>query len=282
MSVATLASFQWIHGSPSCADCTDPLLQVYRFDEDTFMLRISKCFSFEGNFLYLLFGRKRAILFDTGGPADPESPVQILPLRETIDAVISQWLRERQRDGIELVVAHTHNHEDHVFWDHQFAERPQTTLVDPGLAPVKEYFGLPDWPEGQATFDLGARPLTIFPIPGHEAAHIAIYDQRTRILLTGDTLYPGQLTVRSWQDFRNSAARLAAFAREHEISLVLGNHIEMKKTPGEVYPIPATYQPDEHTLPLTSRHIEELHAACEALSDSPRFDIHDEFIIDPI
>jgi glyoxylase-like metal-dependent hydrolase (beta-lactamase superfamily II) len=282
MSAAALASFKWIHGAASCAESTDPLLQVYRYDEDTFILRISKCFSFEGNFLYLLFGRKRAILFDTGGPADPESSVQVLPLRQTIDNIISQWLEERGRKAIELVVAHTHGHEDHVFWDSQFEGRPKTTLVPSTLAAVKDFFGLPDWPEGQATFDLGERPLTNDPIPGHEASHIASYDERTKILLTGDTLYPGQLTVRSWPDFRSSAARLAAFAEEHEVSLVLGNHIEMRKTPGEVYPLPTTYQPEEHALPLTARHIAELHAASEALGESPRFDVHDEFLIDPL
>jgi hypothetical protein len=31
-------------------------------------LRVSKCFSYEGNFIYLLFGDNKAIMLDTGGP----------------------------------------------------------------------------------------------------------------------------------------------------------------------------------------------------------------------
>jgi len=99
-------------------------------------------------------------------------------------------------------------------------------------------------------------------------------------LLTGDTLYPGLLTVQDWNAYRRSAARLAAFAQQHEVALVVGNHIEMKKAPGELYPIGTTFQPDEHALPLKTAHIEELHAACEAMADSPHRDVHDDFIID--
>ena len=121
--------------------------------------------------------------------------------------------------------------------------------------------------------------MTIFPLPGHEAAHIAVYDARDRMLLTGDTLYPGLLTVRDWPAFRRSAARLARFAEQHPVSLVLGDHIEMKKAAGELYPIGTRFQPDEHALPLTAAHIREFHAACEAMASSPHDDVHADFII---
>lgn len=271
---------EWIHGARDCASCRDPLLQVHRFDPDTFILRISKCFSFEGNFLYLLFGQERAILFDTGGPADPECPVKVLPLRETIDAIAAQWLAERGRSEIDLVVAHTHGHEDHIFWDSQFAGRPRTTVVEPELEVVQRFFGLPDWPAGEAQFELGDRSLTLIPTPGHEKAHLAIYDRRCQVLLTGDLLYPGLLTVRSWPDFRASAARLAAFALTHEIALVLGNHIEMKKSPGDYYELPCRYQPQEHSLELGPAHLLELHAACEAMAASPHREVRAEFVIE--
>jgi hypothetical protein len=75
---------------------------------------------------------------------------------------------------------------------------------------------------------------------------------------------------------------LADFASQHEVSLVLGNHIEMKKTPRDLYPIGTTFQPDERALPLTAAHIKELHNACEAMANSPHRDIHDDFIIEPL
>ncbi len=275
-----LQSVAWIHGAANCATTTDPLIQVHQYDPQTFILRISKCFSFEGNFMYLLFGQKKAILFDTGGRAD--NHVAILPIRKTVDGIVAQWLQASGLDAIELVIAHTHGHEDHCFWDKKFDDRPRTTVVPHTLDAVKSFFGLPNWPDGQAIFDLGGRKLTVIPVPGHESDHIAVYDDRTKALLTGDMLYPGLLTVRDFAAYRRSACRLADFASRHEVSLVLGNHIEMKTTPRELYPYRTRFQPDEHALPLTAAHIKELHDACEAMANSPHYDIHDDFIIEPL
>ncbi len=274
----SLATLRWIHGAPDCAASTDPVFQVHRFDQNTFILRQSKCVNFEGPFLYLLFGSEKALLVDSG--AKPPAG-QTLPIVETIDSIVKQWLDERHRQSIELVVAHSHGHGDHVFGDSLFAARPHTTVVGRGAAEVAAFFGLAQWPEGQATYDLGHRALTILPLPGHEPAHIAIYDPDTHIILTGDTLYPGMLTVADWPAYRRSAARLAEFAKGRPIAYVLGAHVEMKKTPREMYPLPCTFQPEEHALPLAARHIQELHEACEAIGEQARRDVHDEFIIQP-
>jgi glyoxylase-like metal-dependent hydrolase (beta-lactamase superfamily II) len=256
------------------------VIQSHQLDEDTFILRVSKCFSYEGNFLYLMFGRERAILFDTGGQPDDAGSGKKLPVRETVDEIIAQWQQARGVGVIDLIVAHTHSHSDHAFWDGQFVGRPNTTVVKPTLASVTTFFGLTGWPEGQSELKLGGRVLTVLPLPGHENSHIAVHDGRTKAILTGDTLYSGLLTVSDWPSYRRSAARLAEFAGKNEISHVLGCHIEMKKTPRELYPIGSTYQPDEHALSLTVAHIREWHAACEAMGTSPhRDDIHDDFII---
>lgn len=61
---ASIETFPWIHGAENCARSTDPLLQVYQFDDETFIFRVSKCFSYEGNFLYLLLGSRRALLLE--------------------------------------------------------------------------------------------------------------------------------------------------------------------------------------------------------------------------
>ena len=181
---------------------------------------------------------------------------------------------------MELIVAHTHSHRDHCFWDRQFVGRPGTTIVGRDLADIQAFFGLSDWPEGRAVLDLGGRELIVMPLPGHEHTHIAVYDSRTGVLLTGDTLYPGLLTVQDSPVYVRSAARLAAFAAVHPVSAVLGNHVEMKRTPKAFYPIGTTFQPDEHPLPLGLHELEEWHAACEAMSDSPHRDVHSHFIID--
>ena len=69
-----LETVKWIHGAPDCALSTDPLIQVHAFDDDSFILRLSKCYSFEGNLIYLLFGDNRAAVFDTRWPAEPAGP----------------------------------------------------------------------------------------------------------------------------------------------------------------------------------------------------------------
>ncbi|MEY2539908.1 MAG: hypothetical protein QOG67_3648 [Verrucomicrobiota bacterium] len=277
MPAINLDQVKWIYGARDCSHSTDPLLQVIAFDEDTSVLRQSKCFNFEGNFMYLLFGTERAVLLDTGASPGPNAHDQVLPLRRAVDDLFAQ--RNALPENYELIVAHTHSHGDHVYWDSDFESRSRTSIVGHGVPDVMAFFGLPNWPEGEAFLDLGARRLTIFPIPGHEAAHIAVYDQRTEILLTGDSLYPGLLTIRNWAAFRRSAARLAAFSDQHPVSVVLGAHIEMKKIARELYPIGTTYQPEEHSLPLRTTHIKELNAACERMADRPHEDVHDEFVI---
>jgi len=274
----------WIHGSANCAHSTDPLIQVHQYDADTFVLRVSKCFSYEGNFIYLLFGDRKAVMFDTGGLPNPINAFndgKTLPVRQTVDAIIEQRRRGGGSD-VDLIVAHTHSHGDHAAWDSELSVRPRTTVVSTALAGVKSFFNLQNWPDGEAPLDLGNRRLTVFPIPGHEAAHIAVYDPRNKWLLTGDTLYAGLLTIADWNAYRASATRLAHFADQHEISAVLGAHIEMKNVPRQLYQIGTTFQPQEHALPLTAAHIQELHQACEAMASHPHRDVHDDFIIDPL
>lgn len=273
-----LASVRWIHGAPDCSRNTDPLLQVHMHSPATFILRENKCFNYEANFMYLLIGERRAVLFDTG--AGPERGGGVaLPLRKSVDRILTDWSDQRDRDEPELVVAHTHSHGDHVFWDSQFADRPRTHIVGGDLQDVIAYYGLPDWPEDRATLSLGGRDLTVFPLPGHHPSHIAIYDPLDKLLLTGDTLYPGLLTVQNWQAFRRSTGRLADFVSAHPVDLVLGNHVEMQKTPRMLYPIGSMYQPEEHGLPLGPEHVLALHRACEAMAGDPHYDVHDEFII---
>jgi hydroxyacylglutathione hydrolase len=103
----------------------------------------------------------------------------------------------------------------------------------------------------------------VIPIPGHNEASIALYDRLTGNLLTGDSLYPGRLSV-SEADlpaFAASAQRLADFVRDRAIAHVLGTHIEQTRTPYLDYPRGTTYKPDEHSLDLTRGHVLELNDA---------------------
>jgi hydroxyacylglutathione hydrolase len=269
---------RWIHGAPDCARSADPPLQVHRYDGSTVIMRQSKCSHFEAPFLYLLVGRERALLVDTGA-APSAGPA--LPLRAMVDGILAAVAAEAGRAPPELIVAHSHGHDDHAANDGQFEGRPHTTIVAPPLDAVRSFFGLSRWPEGSAVLDLGERPVRVLPTPGHEPSHVMLYDERTGLLLSGDMLYPGLLTVRDWPAYRASAARLAAFADAHAVRYVLGGHVEMQRTPGALYPLGTTFQPEEHVLQLDASQVGELHAACERLGDRPSGRVvHDHFAIE--
>jgi len=266
---------QWIHGSPDCRRDADPAFQIHRLDDATYAIRQNKCWSFEAPFLYLLFGDRKSLLLDSG--AEPDDG-RSLPIREAVESILA----EREVEDIHLLVAHTHGHGDHVFGDPLLAARPGTEVVGADLASVRAAFGIDGWPDGTGAIDLGNRRLTVFPIPGHEPTHIAFYDEATGVMFSGDLLYPGLLTVRDWPAYRASAARLAAFARVHEVSYVLGCHIEMRREAGQLYPLGTTYQPDEHVLQMGPEHIFELHEVCEALGDAPRVLVRADFVVQPV
>jgi hydroxyacylglutathione hydrolase len=49
--MTSLDTAKWIHGAPDCSQSTDPPIQVHHVDGDSIVLRLSKCYSFEGNFI---------------------------------------------------------------------------------------------------------------------------------------------------------------------------------------------------------------------------------------
>ena len=267
----------WIHGSPDCSKDTNPPIQVHRYNTDTYILRENKCTHFEAPFIYLLFGQNKVYMQDTGATADPTT----FPIRDQVQQIIRQWLTEQNKSSIELVIAHSHSHGDHVMGDVQFRGQPNTTMIGYRPEDVQRFFNITNWPTQQVTYDLGQRVLDIIPIPGHEQAHIAVYDRQTHILLTGDTLYPGFLFISNWNAYRASLSRLVDFARSHSISHILGAHIEMSKDAGQAYERGTKYQPNEHQLPLGLSDLIELNTAVEAMGATPNRQIHKHFIIDP-
>ena len=262
----------WIDGTAA----SEPQTQVQRYDADTYVIRQSVKTNFEAPFLYLLFGKDRALLLDSGAGG--------MKMRPAVDAVIDRWLAVHHRKSIPLVVAHTHGHGDHRAGDAEFRERPDTTVV--GLKPeeVAAFFGIKDWPNQIVDYDLGGHVLQVIPTPGHQPAHIMIYDRRTRLLLTGDTLYPGRLYVPTnmFGDFKASIDRVVAFTRTHPVKWLLGAHVEMTRTPGQDYPNPAFKRPDEHALELPYADLLELRAAVVKMGDAPVRDVHPDFILTPI
>ena len=252
---------KWIDGT-ACS--TDPDLQAFQVTPDTFILRQSLCTTFEGPFMYLFVGSAKALLIDTGtGGVDLRGKVTGLLAGKTVS----------------LVVAHSHSHGDHVNGDNAFKNQPSTTVVGTSVTAVHQFFGITG--DAAASYDLGGRVIDVLPIPGHQAAHVAYYDHETKLLLTGDTLYPGRLYIDDWDAYRASVPRLVAFVDAgHPVSYVLGGHIELPKT-GADYAFGAQVHANEHALQLGDAELRELSAAVKAMGNTPKREVHPSFIISP-
>jgi glyoxylase-like metal-dependent hydrolase (beta-lactamase superfamily II) len=267
----------WIHGSPSAMHNTDPEIQVHAYDEHTFILRQNMAIDYEAPFLFLMFGNTKAVLIDTGATESAE----FFPLRRVVDQLVEQWLDKHPRDAYGLLVLHTHAHGDHVAGDAQFADRPDTVVVDAGLKNARQFFGFGADPDEVTHVDLGGRVLDCLATPGHHVASVTYYDPHTGFLLTGDTVYPGRLYVEDWSAFRDTIDRTIAFAGARPVTHVLGCHIEMTTSPGIDYPVRTTYQPDEPALQMTVAQLHDVRAALEQIAGRPGRYAFPAFVICP-
>src|SRR5262245_23349613 len=127
---------KWIHGCKDPKDCPDPPIQAHRYESATWIFRQSKAVHFEAPFLYLLVGSKRALLLDTGATSSEKK----FPLRDAVEKALADSIRPNSRASIELVVAHSHAHGDHVAGDRQFVDQSATTVVGHSPKAVASFF----------------------------------------------------------------------------------------------------------------------------------------------
>jgi len=268
---ADLRHQDWIHGSPDCKTNRDPLIQVVCYNATTWILRQNKCIHYEAPFIFLLVGKDRSLLVDTGATADEKKS----PLRQVVDSILLA-------NGInkKLVVVHTHSHGDHVAADGQFKKRDNTEVVGSSWDEIRKQFGFSE-SNLMSSMELGNRLITVLSVPGHDLTSLAFYDSETNLFFTGDTFYPGRLYVREWTTFKKSIKRMLHFAKEKNVTQFIGNHIEMTNKNGVDYPVGSTFQPHEHVLPMTMAQLKELDRALDRLGDSPKREVHDHFIIYP-
>ena len=267
----------WIHGSANCNQNTDPPIQLVQLNPDTWMLRQNKCTNYEAPFLFLFLGSQKALLMDTGATEDEA----LFPLYDTVKKLVDQWAQTTGHT-MDLVVAHTHAHGDHVAGDNQFKNKPNTVVVGKTVTEVASFFRIQDWPNTTGVVDLGNRLIDVIPIPGHDKTSIALYDRETSLLLSGDSVYPGRLYIRDWAAFRASIQRLTDFADTHKVAYILGNHIEMTKTPGLDYATGTTFQPDEQRLPLKTKDLRLLNETLKKIGPQPKRQVLARFIITPV
>lgn len=269
---------QWIHGAADCSKDTHPAIDILELNEHTYILRQNKCIHYEAPFIYVLLGDEKVFIQDTGATESEE----LFPLFETIKTLVTKYQSKHGLNKLQWVVSHSHGHGDHIAGDKQFKNREGVQLIEPNTEAVKSFFGFNDWPNGQKTLELGNRTLTVLPLPGHKQDAVAVHDDQTHIMLTGDSFYPGRLYIKDWPVFKQSMATLLTFAKANKVTTFLGTHIEMSNLAGKDYEIGSTYHPNERHLVLTIEDLIELNTQLQRMGDKAEKVALDSVIIYPL
>ena len=266
-------------------DCIYPILEIFPYNMETFIIRVSKCAHYEGNFLYLLIGENEILLHDTSALNE-----NFLPLRNIIENIIdfnSEYKHKNEGDFIsmfekyeksiidltyekkslrkkKLLIVHSHSHSDHIAGDSAFLniDCNNTIVVPTSYCDMINYYQFLE-DETITKFDLGNREISVILTPGHEknGTDICFYDKKYKLMLTGDIFYPGRIYITNFPEFRKSINRIWEFSLENEVYLYLGSHIEVGNIGGYLieYPTGTRYQPHEESLILTNVDLEKLN-----------------------
>jgi glyoxylase-like metal-dependent hydrolase (beta-lactamase superfamily II) len=218
--------------------------EVYQAADGVYAL--AEPLQFEETISYLILGRERALLFDSG--------LGLVPIRPVVE--------ELTRLPVDVLNSHTHF--DHVGGNAEFdtvlaMDTPYTKANARGfphaalageVAPASFCKGAPRGADVAAfhtrawkatrrvtdgdTLDLGGRILEVLHVPGHTPDALALLDRAAGLLWTGDSYYEGPLWLfvpeTSLDDYERSLARLAALAPE--VKRLLPAHNTAAADPG--------------------------------------------------
>jgi glyoxylase-like metal-dependent hydrolase (beta-lactamase superfamily II) len=180
----------------------DPWFEVYRIRPGIFA--IYEPHQLEEVISYLILGRDKALLFDTGMGIS------------NIQGVVAGLTR------LPVSVLNSHTHNDHVGDNWRFSDiygmdtdftranaRGSKADAQAELAPgeicgalpagfdAKAYatkpFHITHWLHDGDAIDLGGRTLKVIGTPGHTPDAIALLDEKNGLLFTGDTFYLGPI-----------------------------------------------------------------------------------------
>ncbi len=213
--------------------------EVYRLTPGTYA--IYEPYQFQEAISYLVVGREKAVLVDTGNGIGRIRDVAAGLTRLPISVVLTHehadhfggahafehvamfdlsTAVERVRQGVPNASARRSITGDNVWKPLPKGVDPATWSVPPAEPDVRLTDG--------ATVDLGGRRLEVIHTPGHTPGSISLLDRGERLLFTGDHFYPGPLYLHSAAAdlgaFQRSNDRLAA--RVGEYDHVLGGHNE--------------------------------------------------------
>ena len=265
--------FTWIHGSISAKANTDVRVQVHRYNEHTFILRQNPAIHWEAPFMYLLMGEERAVLLDAGATEEAE----YFPLRQVVDRVIARWQQANDVPKMPLVVLTLGSGTSQIAALGQFENRPDTVVVGRDSLLRSTVLG-GDWPS-KGKLDLGGRVLDVLPTPGLDESAISVFDGWSKILFTGNTLYPGRLVIRDFPRYLESLEALLQFSETNTIRWIMGGRIEMSAEPGLDFMLRSNYRPNERVLQLSTAELHDAANIVRLINGREDIYIHDDFIV---
>jgi glyoxylase-like metal-dependent hydrolase (beta-lactamase superfamily II) len=230
----------------------DPWFEVYRVAPNTFA--IYEPHQSEEVISYLILGKDKALLFDTG--------MGISDIRKLVSELTK----------LPIIVLNSHTHDDHVGGNWQFDiiysmdtdfsrqnAKGSTADAQAEIAPGETCGQLPKSFDAKSyrtkpwtitkyvhdgdKLDLGGRSIEILSTPGHTPDAICLFDRANALLFTGDTYYPAPIWLyRPETDldaYAKSIARLAALAPQAKT--VLGAHNIPVAPPSVLTDLPAAF-----------------------------------------
>ena len=178
--------------------------KVYKVGKN--VLAIIEPYNFEQAICYLILGKNKALLFDTGLGVD------------SISVIIKQLTK------LPTIVLNSHTHYDHIGgnyefenilslntafsnkhaedgWNHNDVKHevtvesiclqkiPQLDTANYSIRPYK----ISKYITNGEIIDIGERQLKVISVPGHTPDAIVLYDKKNKYLWTGDTYYDGPI-----------------------------------------------------------------------------------------
>jgi glyoxylase-like metal-dependent hydrolase (beta-lactamase superfamily II) len=217
---------------------SDAWFEVYKVATNTYA--IYEPHQSEEVISYLILGKQKALLFDTG--------MGISDIRKVVEELTK----------LPVIVLNSHTHDDHVGGNWEFKtvysmdtkfsrENAKGSVADAQaeIAPGEICGDLPKgfdpatyrthpWHISQYFHDgekieLGGRTIEVLATPGHTPDAISLYDRTNGLLFTGDTYYPATIWLyrpeTNLDQYANSIQQIAILAQmEPSIKLVLGAH----------------------------------------------------------
>jgi glyoxylase-like metal-dependent hydrolase (beta-lactamase superfamily II) len=205
--------------------------EVYKIEPDVYIFYEPG--QFEEVISYLVLGKKKAALIDTGCGIG------------NVKKLAEEFTQ------LPITVVNTHSHYDHVAQNHMFSEvaifdapnarqaakngygkKEMARLLSEGMLwkPLPEDFDAQNyyvrpftvtwWLKDGDIIDLGDRKLEVIHTPGHSPDSICLLDRDAKLLWTGDTFYPGAIYLHlpgsDLDAFINSYEKMIALSTLYE------------------------------------------------------------------